>query len=111
MEILWREGDIPAKRIAEILKSEINWSKTTTYTVINRCLEKKAIARSEPNFVCHALVSVEQAREYETNELVKKMYNGSTDFLVASILGSKKLSAEEIARLKCIVEKAVSDSK
>ena len=100
MEILWREGDTPAKRIAEILGKEISWSKTTTYTIIKRCLEKGAIERRDPNWVCHPLVTIEEAREYETSELINKMYDGAADQLIASILGSKILSKEEIERLK-----------
>jgi len=100
MEILWREGDTTAKRIAEILSEQINWSKTTTYTVIRKCLEKRAIERREPNWVCHPLVTIEQAREYETTELINKMYNGAADQLVASILVLRNLSKDEIERLK-----------
>jgi len=100
MEILWREGDTTAKRIAEILGEEISWSKTTTYTIIKRCLEKGAIERRDPNWVCHPLVTIEEAREYETSELINKMYHGAADQLVASILGGKTLSKEEIERLK-----------
>jgi len=100
MEILWKDGDTPAKRIAEILGNEINWSKTTTYTIIKRCLEKGAIERRDPNWVCHPLVTIEEARAYETSELINKMYDGAPDQLVASLLGSKLLSKEEIERLK-----------
>ena len=100
MEILWREGDTTARRIAEILGKEINWSKTTTYTIIKRCLEKGAIERRDPNWICHPLVTIEEAREYETSELINKMYDGAADQLIASLLGSKILSKEEIERLK-----------
>jgi len=100
MEILWQDGDTTAKRIAEILGKEIGWSKTTTYTIIKRCLEKGAIERRDPNWVCHPLVTIEEAREYETSELINKMYDGAADRLVASILGGKILSKEEIERLK-----------
>ena len=103
MEILWREGDTPAKRIAEILGEQINWSKTTTYTIIKRCLDKGAIERRDPNWVCHSLVTIEEAREHETTELINKMYNGAADQLVASILGRRDLSKEEIERLKLVV--------
>ena len=103
MEILWKEGDTTAKRIAEILSKQINWSKTKTYTIIKRCLEKGAIERYEPNWVCRPLITIEQAREYETNELINKMYDGAADQLVASILGRGNLSHEEIERLKRIV--------
>jgi predicted transcriptional regulator len=103
MEILWKEGDTAAKRIAEILSAQIRWSKTTTYTIIKRCLDKGAIERREPNWICHPLVTIEEAREYETTELINKMYNGAADQLVASILGRGNLSKEEIERLKRVV--------
>ncbi len=103
MDILWREGDTTAKRISEILSEQINWSKTTTYTIIKRCLEKGAIVRLEPNWICRPLITIEQAREYETTELINKMYDGAADHLVASVLGRGNLSHEEIDKLKQIV--------
>lgn len=103
MSILWKEGDTTAKRLVEILGEQIGWNKSTTYTHIKRCLDKGAIERIEPYFVCHPLVTIEEAREYETNELINKMYDGATDQLVASILGRKNLSHEEIEKLKRIV--------
>lgn len=103
MDVLWKNGNTTAKRIAEILKEQVGWNKTTTYTLIKRCIDKGAIERVEPNFVCRPLVTIEQARELETTELINKMYDGATDQLVASILGRKNLSPEEIEKLKRIV--------
>ncbi|RXZ81007.1 BlaI/MecI/CopY family transcriptional regulator [Paenibacillaceae bacterium] len=105
MEILWREGDTTAKRIAEITKETIGWSKTTTYTIIKKCLDKGAIERQEPNFVCRAVVSREQIQQYETTELINKMYNGAPDRLIASLLGQKRMTSEEISRLKQLIER------
>jgi BlaI family penicillinase repressor len=104
MEILWREGDMTAKRIAEITKENIGWGKTTTYTIIKKCLDKGAIERHEPNFVCRALVTREQVQEHETTELINKMYNGAPDRLIASLLGQRKLRTEEINHLKLLIE-------
>jgi Predicted transcriptional regulator len=104
MDVLWKSGDTTAKRVAEILKKKVGWSKTTTYTLIKRCIDKGAIERMEPNFVCHPLVTIEQAREFETTELVNKMYDGNVDQLVASILGRKNLSSAEIERLKQLIK-------
>ena len=42
MDILWKEGDTSAKDIAEILNRQVGWSKTTTYTVIKKCINKGA---------------------------------------------------------------------
>lgn len=104
MEVLWKEGDTTAKRIAEILKEQIGWSKTTTYTVIKKCINKNAIERHDPNFICRPLITIEQVREFEITELINKMYNGAADQLIVSILGRKNLSAEEIARLKQLIK-------
>ena len=103
LDVLWGEGDTTAKRIAEILRDQVGWSKTTTYTMIKRCIDKGAIERREPNFICHPLVTINDAREYETTELINKMYNGAADQLVASMLGSQLLSKEEIERLKQVI--------
>ena len=103
MDVLWKEGDSTAKHIAEILGKEVGWNVNTTYTLIKRCIKKGAIARSEPNFMCHALILKEEVQEAETDELINKIYDGSADKLFAALLSRKKLSAEEIDRLKQIV--------
>ena len=53
--------------------------------------------------MCHALVEKEAVQEAETNELIDRIYDGSEDKLFAALLGRKKLSAEQIGRLKDIV--------
>ena len=103
MEVLWREGDATAKHISDVLKAEVGWNMNTTYTLIKRCMKKGAIARSEPNFMCHALILKEEVQEAETDELINKIYDGSVDKLFAALLGRKKFSAAQIERLKEIV--------
>lgn len=104
MDLLWREGDLPARTIAEVLTEQIGWSKTTTYTVIKKCIEKGAVAREEPGFVCHALVSIEETRKSETHALIDKMYGGSKDLLIASLLREGTMTQDEIERLKKLVD-------
>ncbi len=103
MSVLWKEGDTTAKRISDILKSEIGWNMNTTYTVIKKCIAKGAIERSEPSFLCRALISKEEAQEAETDELICKLFDGSADKLFASLLSRKRLTAEQIAELRKIV--------
>lgn len=103
MSVLWKEGDMPAKNIADTLNKEFGWNKNTTYTLIKRCIKKGAIERSEPKFICHALISKETVQEAETNELIDKMYEGSADMLFAALLSSKKISAKQIEKLMQLV--------
>ena len=103
MGVLWREGDQTAKRISDILKEEIRWNMNTTYTVIKKCIAKGAIARSEPNFLCHALVSREAVQEAETEELLGKLFDGAPEQLFASLLGSHRLTREQIEQLRRMI--------
>ena len=100
MECLWDEGDLSAKEIAERLNKKVGWSKTTTYTIIRKCVEKEAVERKDPGFICHHLISRESVQEQETEDLIQRNFDGSADLLVASLLGSKRLSQEEITRMK-----------
>lgn len=103
MDVLWKEGDMTAKKISDILKEQVGWNMNTTYTLIKRCIAKGAIERKETNFLCHALIPKEQVQEQETAELINKIFDGSADLLFASLLNKKNLSAEQIERLKQIV--------
>ena len=103
MDVLWKEGDLTAKAISDILKEEIGWNKNTTYTVIKKCIDKGAIQRSEPNFLCRALISKEAVQADEAEELLDKLFDGSPDLLFASLLGRKKLSREQTDKLRQMV--------
>lgn len=102
MNVLWREGDIPARKAARILTEEQGWNVNTTYTLIKRCIKKGAVERREPDFICHALTSKEEVQETETRRLIEKIYDGSADKLFAALLGRKKLSPEQIEKLRQI---------
>lgn len=104
MDVLWREGDTAAKHIASVLNTEVGWNVNTTYTLIRRCIKKGAIKRTEPNFMCHALISKSDVQEAETDALINKIYDGSADKLFAALLGRKKLSGEQIDKLKKMVD-------
>lgn len=104
MGVLWREGEATAKHISDVLAEEVGWNMNTTYTLIKRCIGKGAIARTDPGFQCHALIPKEAVQAAETDALVGKLFDGAADKLFASLLGRKKLSPEQIQRLRDIVD-------
>lgn len=104
MEHLWAEGDLSAKELAQRMMRQVEWSKPTTYTVIRKCVNKGAIERREPGFICHALLSRDEVCQQETQELLERNFGGAADRLVASLLDSKKLSTNEIEHLRELIE-------
>ena len=81
MDVLWKQGDAPAREIARVLTDELGWNVNTTYTLIKRCMKKGAIERSEPGFLCHALLPKAAVQEAETDELINKIYDGSIKWI------------------------------
>jgi predicted transcriptional regulator len=106
MDVLWKEGDLSAGMLAKILNKETGWNRNTTYTVIKKCIDKGAIERYGTNFICKAMISKEKVQEYETAELINRMYDGSVEKFFAAFLNSDSLSQEEINKLKEIVDQS-----
>ena len=104
LEILWESGEASAKDVAAQAGEQVGWSKTTTYTVLKKCVEKGLAERTEPGFLCRPVITREEAQRRETLGLIDRMYGGSSDRLVASLLDGKTLSGEEIDRLRRLVE-------
>ena len=75
MDVLWKDGDVPAKYVADTLNREVGWNKNTTYTLIKRCINKGAIERTEPGFMCHALIAKEQVQDLETDDVYEPAAN------------------------------------
>lgn len=106
MEVLWEEGPIPARRVAEVLGQRIGWNKNTTYTVIKKCIEKGAIEREEPGFLCRALVTKDEVAQSETEQLIDKMFGGSNELFFSSFLKNQGISEEAAERLFKMIQEA-----
>lgn len=106
MEVLWEQGPRPAKEIVEILSKRIGWNKNTTYTIIKKCVEKGAIDRGEPGFVCTPLVTRDEVAQSETEQLIDKMFGGSSELFFSSFLKNQGISEEETLRLARMIEEA-----
>lgn len=104
MNIIWENGDIPAKTVAAEITKKYGWTKNATYTLIKRCIAKGAIERIEPQFICHALITREEIEEQSTEALIQNIYCGNEDKLFAALLGRKKLSQDKIDKLRKIID-------
>lgn len=103
MELLWSNKVLAAKDISKIIKEYIGWEKNTTYTVINRLIEKGAIKREEPGFMCRAAISKRTVQAIETKALLDKLYNGSLSTFFTEYLKIQNLSKVEVMELQRIL--------
>jgi predicted transcriptional regulator len=105
MDLLWESEPVSAKALSLTANQRYGWNKNTTYTVIKKLVDKCVIQRTEPNFICTALVDREKIRKAETQSLIKKLYNGSKSALFSSLLEDDDLSEDELDVLRKMIEK------
>ena len=104
MEALWDEGKLTAGQLVKLMKEQTGWNRTTTYTVIKKLISKGAIERQGPGFICKALITKGQVQQYEAEELVGKLFDGSGSAFLTAFLAGREISTEEAERLKAIVD-------
>lgn len=105
MELLWSNKELAAKDISKIIKEYIGWKKNTTYTVIKRLIDKGAIERIEPGFICKAVITKQAVQKIETDVLLSKLFNSSMNTFLTEYLRYRKMSNSELFELERIVEK------
>lgn len=100
--ILWENEPIRSTELAKLCKEKLDWSKTTTYTVIKR-LSDRGVIKSE-NAIVTSIVSKEEAQLSELEELVEKKFEGSLPAFIAAFGHRQQLSDAEIAEIRRIIE-------
>ena len=100
--ILWEHAPINSTRLVQLCKQQLGWTKATTYTVIRR-LAERGVLKNE-NATVTALVSKEQAQASRLEEMVEETFEGSLPAFIAAFSRSKKLTSQEVAQLKALID-------
>ena len=104
MEPLWEDGPQSAGELAKRLAASCGWNRNTTYTVIKKLVDKGAVARSEPGFLCTALVTREEVQRQETDSLISRLFGGSRTQFLSAFLSEKDLTPAEADQLRKLIE-------
>jgi BlaI family penicillinase repressor len=107
MELLWSNHELAAKDISKIIKEYIGWEKNTTYTVIKRLIDKGAVVRKDPGFICKACISKQNVQKIETQALLNKVFNRSLYTFFHDYLSKEHLSNDELNELQKIVKEQI----
>jgi BlaI family penicillinase repressor len=106
MEMIWSNAPVSAKALASMAEAQIGWNKNTTYTILKKLVEKGAVKRQEPHFICTALIQKEQVQKTETRSLIDKLFSGSRKAFFAAFLEQEKLTDDELRVLISMIDKS-----
>ena len=101
-EIVWRNAPLSTRALVEICERELNWKRTTTYTVLKKLCER-GIFKTENSTVT---VLVDRADFYamQGERLIEESYGGSLPAFLAAFTSRKRLSSEEIAEIRRMID-------
>ena len=102
--ILWENEPISSSKLAKLCKEKLDWSRTTTYTVIKRLVER-GVLKNESSVIT-SLVSKDEIQAAEIEELVEKKFEGSLPAFISAFTRHAKLTEEEIAELRNLIERS-----
>ena len=104
MEPLWEDGPQSAGELAKRLAASCGWNRNTTYTVIKKLVDKGAVARSDPGFLCTPLITRKEVQWQETDNLISRLFNGSKTQFLSAFLSEKDLTPAEADQLRELIE-------
>jgi BlaI family penicillinase repressor len=105
MEALWRDGPLTPDEVVLSVKEQ-GWAPGTVKTLINRLLKKGALHANRSGDRYEYRPAVERA-DYalsESQHLIDRLFQGQLAPLVSHFAEHKKLSDDDIARLKALIE-------
>lgn len=106
-EIIWGRQPIASPELVRICEKELNWKKSTTYTVLKK-LCQKGIFQNED-----ATVSAKMTREeyygMQSRRYVEDVFSGSLPRFLTAFCNGRGLSAKEVEEMERFIEEYRED--
>jgi predicted transcriptional regulator len=105
LSILWKNGPSTVRQINKIMNRSENTGYTTTLKLMQIMIEKSLLKRDESSktHIYLPLHSESVIQEEVIGNLLDRAFAGSVGKLVLRVLTSKKISQEELAKIKNMI--------
>src|ERR1051325_1487514 len=107
MNVLWESGPASVQDVQRRLESRRAVAYTSVQTMLNILVRKGKATRTlvDRSYRYRAAVSREKALGSSMRDIVKRMFGGSAEALVMSLVETKQLTPETLNRLNDMVAK------
>ena len=109
MDVLWETGPANVQVVQQKLKRELAY--TTVQTMLNILHRKGKVKRAlkDRAYFYRPSISREKAISKQVIDVVDRLFGGSAESLVMSLVETKHLTPEKLARLQKIVAEVQED--
>ena len=106
-DIIWQNEPLTSGRLVALCKRELEWKKSTTYTVLKKLCERGIFKNENGNV--SSLISREEFYAIQSERFVDETFKGSLPAFIAAFSKRKRLTQEEIAEIKRMIEDSKED--
>lgn len=106
MEVLWQHHPASAEEVVAALAGRQDWQEATIKTLLNRLLNKGALRADKEGrrYLYSPILQREDWLSQQSEGLLERWFGGRLAPLVAHFSAQRKLSAEDVAELKRLIE-------
>ncbi len=101
--IIWREAPILSGVLVKICETELNWKKSTTYTMLKRLCERGIFENKSGTVI--VLQSKEEFNTLQGEQFINEIFGGSLPRFLTAFTRKNKLSNSEIDELLELINK------
>lgn len=101
-DLVWQNEPITTKELVRLCEKELNWKRTTTYTVLKKLCDR-GIFLTE-NSVVTSRISKGEFYAIQSEQFVDETFEGSLPAFIAAFTTRKKPTARELAEIRRMIE-------
>lgn len=101
-ELIWQNETIGSGDLVKLCEKEMNWKKSTTYTVLKKLCEKGFFQNE--NAVVSSLITKNEYYTKQSIRFVEDTFGGSLPKFLTAFIGGKRLSKHQAEELKKLID-------
>ncbi len=101
-DIVWQNEPLTTRDLVSLCEKELNWKRTTTYTVLKKLCEKGIFLTDKSEVT--ALISKEEFYAIQSEKFVENTFEGSLPAFIAAFASRKKISGEELDEIRRMID-------
>lgn len=103
-DLIWQNEPLTSTELVKLAERELNWKKSTTYTVLRRLCERGMFQNQ--NGTVTSLISKQEFYALQSEKFIEDTFSGSLPAFLAAFTTRKKLSEEEIDQLQKLIDQS-----
>ena len=101
-DLIWANAPLTSGALVKLCESELNWKKSTTYTVLKKLCERGLFANNGGTVT--PLMTREEYYGQQSHAFVEESFQGSLPAFIAAFTRRKKLSPKEVAEIRAMID-------